>query len=124
MRKKYKGIKAAFLISTILFIGFSFEFFIRSQLSFGMILFFNGLLNLIVYQSFSRKIRQIHIALSFFNGGLSYLISDSYGLINYQVLYFSWLALSLAYLVLTIYKIYARIQYRKHRKKIRDHFNS
>ncbi|KAA3652384.1 MAG: hypothetical protein DWP98_01275 [Bacteroidetes bacterium] len=122
MRSNYQFFSNVFLFNTVLFIGFSFEFFIRHDYFFGSVVIFNGLLNLVAYQSSTRKRSVVYILLNFFNGILSYLISDGYGTINYKTLYFIWLFIVLFYLVVIVLQIRTKIASIKKRKRIKKRF--
>lgn len=117
MNSRQRIFSNIYLFSTILLIGFSFEFFIRNDLFFGSVLIFTGVLNLVSYQTISRRVSAVNIILSFLNSALSYVISDNYGTINYEILYFVWFGLTIFFLVVTILQI--RIKYRSIRKRKR-----
>ena len=57
MRSNYQFFSNVFLFNTVLFIGFHLNFFIRHDyfFFFGSEVIFNGLLNLVAYQSSTEK---------------------------------------------------------------------
>lgn len=122
MDKRQKIFSNVYLFSTILLIGFSFEFFIRNDFFLGSVLIFAGILNLISFQTISRRVSAINILLTLFNGILSYFVSDNYGIINYKVLYFVWTLLTLFFLVICIIQIRIRVRSIRKRKKIKKRF--
>ncbi len=123
MKKKYIFFKNSFLFSTVLFIGFSFEFFIRNDFFLGFILILIGVMNLVAYQGSIRRVKSIDIILNLINAILSFFITDSYGNINYETLYFFWWLIFCSYLILILAQIRSKINSNRKKKKIRDRFN-
>lgn len=119
MKKKYLFFKNSFLFSTVLFIGFSFEFFIRNDIFLGAILIFIGIMSLIAYQSATRRVNLIDILLNVTNVVLSFFILDSYGQINYETLYFTWWVVLLYFLFVTIFQVQSKIKSNSKRKKLK-----
>lgn len=119
MKKKYLFFRNSFLFSTVLFIGFSFEFFIRNDIFLGAILIFIGIMSLIAYQSATRRVNLIDILLNVTNVVLSFFILDSYGQINYETLYFTWWVVLLYFLFVTIFQVQSKIKSNSKRKKLK-----
>lgn len=119
MKKKYLFFKNSFLFSTVLFIGFSFEFFIRNDFFLGSILIFVGVMSLIAYQSASRRVNLIDILLNVVNAALSFFVLDSYGQINYETLYFSWWLFLIYFMFVSMYQIQTKIRSTQKRKKLK-----
>ncbi len=121
MKQNQKIYNSFFLVSTLIYLSISFEFFIRNDLYFGMIILFNGLLNLASFLKNSRRSSNIAIIVNLFNASLSYLISQDYSILNFIILYYVFLSLFLAYIVLVALQLKARITRenakRKHHKK-------
>jgi hypothetical protein len=122
MKNKQQVFSNIFLFNTILFIGFSFEFFIRNDFFFGAVVIFTGVLNLIAFQTISRRVTLINIYLNLFNIILSYFIADNYGLINYDTLYIIWTVLTLYFCLVLFIQIKSRIKSIQKRKRIRKKF--
>lgn len=119
MKKKYLFFKNSFLFSTVLFIGFSFEFFIRNDVFLGAILIFMGIMSLIAYQSASRKVNIIDILLNITNVALSFFVLDSYGQINYETLYFTWWVFLIYFLGVSVFQIQVKIKSKQKRSKLK-----
>lgn len=110
-----------YLMNMIVFIGFSFEFFIRSDDFLGVLTLFNGVVNLLAYQQAPRKIAPVTVILNLFNALISCTIAYNYASINYVILLYIWVIVSLIYLFTTFFQIGNLIQNkrskRKHRKR-------
>lgn len=102
MVKRYKTKRNWYLMSMVMFIGFSFEFFIRSDNSLGGILIFNGIINLLAFQQVPRKISSATVILNLFNTIVSLVTCYNYGEIDYSILYIVWLLITLGYLFATL----------------------
>lgn len=120
MKKKYLFFKNSFLFSSVLFIGFSFEFFIRSDLFLGSILIFVGIMSLIAYQSASRRVNLIDILLNITNAALSFFVLDSYGEINFETLYFTWWIFLIYFLFVASYQIQTKFRSSKKKKRLKS----
>lgn len=120
MKKKYLFFKNSFLFSSVLFIGFSFEFFIRNDLFLGSILIFVGIMSLIAYQSASRRVNLIDILLNITNVALSFFVLDSYGEINFETLYFTWWIFLIYFLFVASYQIQTKYRSSKKKKRLKS----
>lgn len=105
MVKRHKTIRNWYLMSMVLFIGFSFEFFIRSDNFLGAVLIFNGVINLLAFQQVPRKIAPVTVILNLFNVLISATTMYNYGIIDYSVLYVAWMLISSGYLIATLRQI-------------------
>ena len=105
MVKRYKTTRNWYLMSMVLFIGFSFEFFIRSDNFLGGVLIFNGVINLLAFQQVPRKIAPVTVILNLFNALIGITTSYNYGMVDYSILSVCWGIISLGYLTATIRQI-------------------
>ena len=90
MNKRYKTRKEFYLFSMIVFIGFSFEFFIRGDNFLGGVLLFNGIINMLAVQQIPRRIATITVILNLFNALISLTVSYNYSEVNYLFLFIVW----------------------------------
>ena len=102
MIKRYKTTRNWYLMSMVLFIGFSFEFFIRSDNFLGSVLIFNGIVNLLAFQQIPRKIAPITVLLNLFNALISITTCYNYGMIDYSILYVVWMLIGVGYVIATV----------------------
>ena len=122
MKSKRKTTKKNYyLMNMILFIGFSFEFFIRGDDFLGVLILFNGVINLLAYQQAPRKIASVTVILNLFNALISSTIAYNYAGINYEVLLYIWTGISVVYFISTFSQIFNLAQHtrskRRHRKR-------
>ena len=103
----------------IVFIGFSFEFFIRGDQFLGAVMIFSGLLNLAAFQQAPRRIATVTLILNFFNSMLSAVVAYNYLNQNYVVLTILWSGLFLAYLVAAFRQFYGLIVYKHYKRKLK-----
>lgn len=119
MIKRYKTNRNLYLVSMILFIGFSFEFFIRSDSFSGGILIFNGIINLLAFQQVPRKIAPVTVILNLFNALISITICYNYSVIDYSILYVFWMIIGAVYLVATIRQAINLIRSANYKRKMK-----
>ena len=119
MKKKYPTHKLHYLFNMIVFIGFSFEFFIRGDQFLGAVMIFSGLLNLVAFQQAPRRIATVTLLLNFFNATLSAVVGYNYLNQNYVVLTVLWSGLFLAYLIATFRQLYGLIVYKRYKRKLK-----
>ncbi len=119
MKKKYPTHKSHYLFNMIVFIGFSFEFFIRGDQFLGAVMIFSGLLNLVAFQQAPRRIATVTLLLNFFNATLSAVVGYNYLNQNYVVLTVLWSGLFLAYLIATFRQLYGLIVYKRYKRKLK-----
>ena len=105
MIKRYKTTRNWYLMSMVLFIGFSFEFFIRSDNFLGGILIFNGVVNLLAFQQVPRKISTVTIFLNLFNTLMSIITCYNYSVVDYSILYVVWMLIALGYFSATLRQV-------------------
>ena len=117
MVKRYKTHKKLFLFNMIAFIGFSFEFFIRSDNFLGSVLIFNGIINLLAYQQVPRRVASVTVILNLFNAVIATVVCYNYGEIDFLVLFIVWLLLSAAYFFATCRQIYSIITTKQSKNK-------
>lgn len=117
MVKRYRTKRELFLLNMVLFIGFSFEFFIRNDNFLGLVLIFNGFINLLAFQQVPRKIAPITVILSLFNALLSLTVAYNYSLINYFIPYVFWILVSLVFLVFVLRQIVNLLASNRSRQK-------
>ena len=123
MVKRYKTTRNWYLMSTVLFIGFSFELFIRSDNFLGGVLTFNGIMNLLAFQQVPRKIASVTVILNLFNVLISITTCYNYGVIDYSILYGYWMLVSFGYLFATLQQIsnlMASARFKRKMKKRND----
>ena len=123
MIKRQRIRKEIFLLNMILFIGFSFEFFIRDDRFSGIILIFNGIINLLAFQQAPRKVALLTIILNLFNVLIGMTVAYNYSMIDYLILYLVWVALTLFYIVLTLVQTYNFISSRQSKRKQKRKYN-
>jgi len=92
-------------MSMVLFIGFSFEFFIRSDNFLGGVFIFNGIVNLLAFQQIPRKIASITVLLNLFNALISITTTYNYGMIDYSILYVFWMLIGAGYIIAALRQI-------------------
>ena len=119
MTKRYKTSKNWYLMNMILFIGFSFEFFIRDDIFFGAVLIVNGLINLIAFQQVPRKIAPVTVILNIFNALISITVFYNYVSIDYTVLIVVWILFFVGYTVATIRQIINLIKNARFKRKLK-----
>jgi len=119
VKKKYPTHKSHYLFNMIVFIGFSFEFFIRGDQFLGAVMIFSGLLNLVAFQQAPRRIATVTLLLNFFNATLSAVVGYNYLNQNYVVLTVLWSGLFLAYLIATFRQLYGLIVYKRYKRKLK-----
>lgn len=119
MIKRHKTARNWYLMSMVLFIGFSFEFFIRSDNFLGAVLIFNGVINLLAFQQVPRKIAPVTVILNLFNALISITTSYNYGVIDYSILYVAWMLISLGYLLATLRQITNLISSARFKRKMK-----
>lgn len=105
MIKRHKTTRNWYLMSMMLFIGFSFEFFIRSDQFSGFVLIFNGIINLLAFQQVPRKIATVTVILNLFNALISTVISYNYAVVDYSILYTVWMLIAIGYVIATFRQI-------------------
>jgi len=103
----------------ILFIGFSFEFFIRSDNFSGGFLIFNGIINLLAFQQVPRKIAPVTVILNLFNALISTTICYNYSVIDYFILYLFWMITGAVYLIATIRQAVNLIRSAHYKRKVK-----
>jgi uncharacterized membrane protein len=103
----------------IVFIGFSFEFFIRGDQFLGGVMIFSGLLNLVAFQQAPRRIATVTLLLNFFNTMLAAVVAYNYLNQNYLILTIVWLAIFLGYLIATLRQLFGLITYKRYKKKLK-----
>ena len=106
-------------MNMVIFIGFSFEFFIRGDNFSGTVLIFNGVINLLAFQQTPRKIAPVTVILNLFNALISLTVAYNYSTIDYLILYILWLVLSLGYIVATIRQVANLLASARSRKKMK-----
>lgn len=120
MVKRYLTHKKHYLFNMTVFIGFSFEFFIRSDKFLGSVLIFNGIVNLLAYQQAPRRVALVTVLLNLFNALVAAIVCYNYGEIDFLTLFIIWQLLSLVYFFATfrqIYSIFISKQAKKKQKK-------
>ncbi|MBL4709685.1 MAG: hypothetical protein JKY48_14730 [Flavobacteriales bacterium] len=105
MIKRHKTVKTWYLMYMVIFIGFSFEFFIRGDNFLGGVLIFNGIISLLAFQQIPRKIAPVTVLLNIFNTLISLTVFYNYLGIDYTILLLIWTALSIGYFVAVIRQI-------------------
>jgi|GEM_PF-1125037 len=105
MIRRYKTTRNWYLMSMVLFIGFSFEFFIRSDNFLGGVFIFNGIVNLLAFQQIPRKIASITVLLNLFNALISITTTYNYGMIDYSILYVFWMLIGAGYIIAALRQI-------------------
>ena len=115
--------KNYYLVNMIIFIGFSFEFFIRSDDFLGVLIFFTGLINLLAFQQAPRKVASITVILNLFNALISTTIAYNYANINYEILLYVWTGIAVLYYISTISQITNLSQYRISKQKRRKKYH-
>ena len=105
MIKRHKTVKTWYLMNMVIFIGFSFEFFIRGDNFLGSVLIFNGIVNLLAFQQIPRKVAPVTVLLNIFNMLISLTVFYNYLGIDYTILLLIWTALSIGYFVAVIRQI-------------------
>lgn len=104
-------------MNMVLFIGFSFEFFIRGDNFSGTVLIFNGIINLLAFQQAPRKIAPVTVILNLFNALISLTVAYNYSNIDYLILYIIWIGFSIGYIVATIRQVVNLTASARSRKK-------
>lgn len=121
--KRVNTNKKLYLLNMILFIGFAFEFFIRGDDFLGLVLLFNGVINLLAYQQVPNKVASITVILNLFNALISTTVSINYQNINFEWLFYNWMIFAIAYFIAVIMQTISLIKHKrlrsKHRKKRR-----
>lgn len=103
----------------VLFIGFSFEFFIRNDNFFGSVLIMNGIINLIAYQQVPRKIAPVTVILNLFNALISLTVAYNYVQIDFVVLFVVWIGFFLGYTIAVIRQVINLIKNAQYKKKLK-----
>ena len=103
----------------IMFVGFSFEFFIRSDNFSGGVLIFNGIINLLAFQQVPRKIAPVTVILNLFNALISITICYNYSVIDYFILYLLWMITGAVYLIATIRQAINLIRSASYKRKMK-----
>lgn len=103
----------------IVFIGFSFEFFIRVDQFLGAVMIFGGLLNLVAFQQAPRRIATVTLLLNFFNTMLAAVVAYNYLNQNYLTLTIVWSALFLGYLIATFRQLFGLLAYKRYKKRLK-----
>lgn len=119
MIKRYKTNRNSYLTSMIMFVGFSFEFFIRSDNFSGGVLIFNGIINLLAFQQVPRKIAPVTVILNLFNALISITICYNYSVIDYSILYLLWMITGAIYLIATIRQTINLIRSASYKRKMK-----
>jgi hypothetical protein len=119
MIKRYKTNRNLYLTSMIMFIGFSFEFFIRSDNFSGGVLIFNGIINLLAFQQVPRKIAPVTVILNLFNALISITICYNYSVIDYSILYLFWMITGAVYLIATFRQAINLIRSAHYKRKMK-----
>ncbi len=117
MIKRYKTHRKLYLLNMTAFIGSAFDFFIRGEQLLGVVLIFNGIINLLAYQQVPRRVASITVILNLFSALIATVISYNYGEIDYVALFFIWTFLSIAYSFATLRQIYSIIASKSSRKR-------
>ena len=117
MRKRYLTHKKHFLFNVVAFIGFSFEFLIRSDNFLGSVLIFNGIVNLLAYQQAPRRVASVTVILNLFNALVATVVCYNYGEIDFLTLFIVWLLLSITYFFATFRQIYSIVITKQAKKK-------
>ncbi len=123
MVKRYKTTRNWYLMSMVLFIGFSFEFFIRSDNFLGGVLIFNGIINLLAFQQIPRKIAPITVLLNLFNALISITTCYNYGMIDYSILYVAWMFVGFGFIIATIRQIINLVRSASYKRKMKRKHN-
>lgn len=119
-RRRKETNKGLYLLNMILFIGFSFEFYIRKDNFLGTLLIFNGLVNLLAFQQAPKKIGSITVILVLFNLLLSATVAYNYLEINYEILFYIWSFIAFSYFIIMLSDAFNLIRYRHFKKKHRS----
>lgn len=119
MIKRYKTNRNSYLTSMIMFVGFSFEFFIRSDNFSVGVLIFNGIINLLAFQQVPRKIAPVTVILNLFNALISITICYNYSVIDYSILYLLWMITGAVYLIATIRQTINLIRSASYKRKMK-----
>ena len=101
----------------VAFLGFAFDFFIRGDHFMGVVLIFNGLMNLIAHQQAPRRVATITVLLNLFNALLSQTVAYNYSEIDYPYPYFLWQILAIAFMLAVIRQLYSIVLNKKYRRK-------
>lgn len=123
MRKKYQTNRSLYLFNMVAFIGFSFEFFIRDDLFFGVVMIFTGLVNLIAFQQVPRRVASITAFLNFFNAHVAAVVTYNYMEQDYAVLTGVWFLFTISYLFATFRQLFSIITYKQYRKRLKSKHN-
>lgn len=110
-------------MSMVLFIGFSFEFYIRSDNFLGSLLIFNGIINLLAFQQVPRKIAPVTVILNLFNGIISATTCYNYSVIDYSILYVLWMLVAAGYHIAVIRQIINLIGSARFKRKMKRRNN-
>lgn len=119
MIKRHKTVKNWYLMNMVVFIGFSFEFFIRGDNFLGGVLIFNGIVNILAFQQVPRKIAAVTVLLNLFNMLISLTVSYNYLNVGYTVLFILWTILSVGYFVSVIRQIANLIASGRSKRKLK-----
>lgn len=119
MIKRYKTTRNWYLMSMVLFIGFSFEFFIRGDNFLGGVLIFNGIINLLAFQQIPRKIAPVTVILNLFNALISITTCYNYGMIDYSILYVVWMLIGSGYMIATVRQIINLLRSARYKRKLK-----
>lgn len=119
MVKRHKTEKTWYLMSMVIFIGFSFEFFIRGDNFSGAVLIFNGVVNLLAFQQVPRKIAPVTVLLNFFNALISLTIAYNYLNIDFTILLTCWILLSVGYLIAVLRQVTNLIASNRSKRKLK-----
>ena len=117
MRKRYLTQKKLYIINMLLFIGMSFEFLIRGDMFFGAVLIFSGILNLFAFQKAPKRVGRITVFLNVYNALIAITVSYNYSSINYSILFYIWMAISLIYIFSSLRQFYSIVSNNKFRRK-------
>ncbi|MBD99701.1 MAG: hypothetical protein CMO34_07650 [Verrucomicrobia bacterium] len=101
----------------VAFLGFAFDFFIRGDQFMGIVLVFNGIINIIAYQQAPRRVATITVLLNVFNALLSQTVAYNYSEIDYPYLYVLWQSLTFAFIIAVIRQLYSIVLNKKYRSK-------
>ncbi|MFT6198807.1 MAG: hypothetical protein ACJAQ2_000578, partial [Vicingaceae bacterium] len=115
----YKTNRNFYLTSMIMFISFSFEFFIRSDNFSGGVLMFNGAINLLAFNQVPRKIAAVTVILNLFNALISLTICYNYSVLDYSYLYVFWMLTGAVYLIATIRQTINLIRSASYKRKMK-----
>ena len=111
-----------YLLNMVLFLGFSFEFFIRGDKILGTVMIFNGIINLLAFQQVPRRIASITVILNLFNAMIALTVAYNYQDINYLTLFIIWVVITISYAFAVLRQMYSLVSNKSHRRRQKDRF--